>query len=92
MKIPLSLMKTSTYAVMHMSVAICVAYLLSGNWKIALAIGMIEPMVQTVFYFFHERAWHRIENHRKTADHHNEVINSTSPFVHWLEKILKHRH
>lgn len=92
MNIPLSLMKTSTYAVMHMGVAICVAYVLSGSWKIALAIGLVEPMVQTVFYFFHERVWHRVEKRRKVKDHHDEVINSTGPIVGLLEKILKHRH
>lgn len=92
MKIPLSLMKTSTYAVMHMSVAICVAYVLSGSWAIAFAIGMVEPFVQTFCYFFHERIWHRVEKRRKVKDYHDEVINSTGPVVSLLEKILKHRH
>ena len=92
MKIPLSLMKTSTYAVMHMGVAIAVAYVLSGSWKIALSIGLIEPVVQTFCFFFHEKAWHKAEKRMKVKDHHDEVIDSTGPVVRVLEKILRHRH
>ena len=55
-----SLMKTVTYGAMHLTVAMTVAYLLSGSWKIALGIGLIEPLVQTFFYDLHERLWHRL--------------------------------
>ncbi len=51
------LVKTTTYGVMHMFVAIAMAYAISGSWQIALGIGIIEPLVQTVFYNVHERAW-----------------------------------
>lgn len=87
-----AILKTISYAVMHMSIAILIAYILSGNWKVALAIGLLEPCVQTVAYFFHERTWHNIEKNQKTKDAHNEVIDSTSPFSKTLEKFLKHRH
>jgi uncharacterized membrane protein len=49
--------KTASYAVMHLTVAITVAYILSGDWRIALGIGIVEPMVQTVAYTLHERFW-----------------------------------
>jgi uncharacterized membrane protein len=49
--------KTVTYCMMHMSVAITVAYLLSGSLAVALSIGIIEPMVQTVTFNLHERGW-----------------------------------
>jgi uncharacterized membrane protein len=52
-------MKTATYAVMHLLVAIAVAYALTGSWGIALAIGLIEPAVQTVAFAIHERIWAR---------------------------------
>ncbi|MCR9220771.1 MAG: DUF2061 domain-containing protein [Alphaproteobacteria bacterium] len=55
----LSLAKTATYAVMHLVVAMAVAYALSGSWALALGIGLIEPAVQTVAYTLHERAWRR---------------------------------
>lgn len=77
---------------MHMSIAIIVAFALTGSWKAALAIGLIEPCIQTGAYFFHERAWHRIEKKWHAADHHDAVINSVSPVVRLLEKILRHGH
>ena len=46
-----------TYSAMHLMVAISVAFALTGDWRIALGVGVIEPMVQTVAYVFHERAW-----------------------------------
>ena len=52
-----SWMKTATYCAMHFVVAMTVAYLLSGDIHVALSIGIIEPLVQTVFFNMHERAW-----------------------------------
>lgn len=55
-------LKTFTYSVMHFAVAFAVAYVLTGfNWRLALAIGFIEPIVQTVFFTAHDRIWARIE-------------------------------
>ena len=49
--------KTITYSMMHVTVAVIVAYLLSDSLAIALSIGLIEPMVQTCTFYFHERGW-----------------------------------
>lgn len=49
--------KTASYSAMHLTVAVAVAYALSGDWRIALSIGIVEPMVQTVAYAVHERVW-----------------------------------
>lgn len=70
--------KTISYAIMHMVVAITVAYILSGDWRVALAIGLIEPCVQTIAYFFHEKAWHRYGS-RRQAHTHNAITDSTTP-------------
>ncbi|RYG60092.1 MAG: DUF2061 domain-containing protein [Alphaproteobacteria bacterium] len=91
MKVSYSLMKTGTYALMHMTVAIGIAFALSGSWKTALAIGLIEPLVQTFCFFFHERAWHKVETRARVRDHHDEVINSTTPVGNWLEKLVRRR-
>ena len=56
---PLQAFKTMTYSLMHLSVAMTVAFLLTRSWHAALAIGLIEPLVQTVAYTLHERAWAR---------------------------------
>jgi uncharacterized membrane protein len=49
--------KTITYSITHVTVAVCVAYALSGSIAVALSIGLIEPMVQTFTFYFHERGW-----------------------------------
>ena len=56
---PLQAFKTMTYSFMHLCVAMTVAFVLTGSWHAALAIGIIEPMVQSLAYTLHERAWAR---------------------------------
>ncbi len=54
---PRDLAKTASFSLTHLSIAVCVTYLLTGSLRTALAVGLIEPMVQTLAYFVHERAW-----------------------------------
>lgn len=63
--------KTATYGLMHFVVAFAVALALTRDWRIALAIGTIEPLVQTVFFTVHDRIWTRIE--AKKAGHANDA-------------------
>lgn len=58
-------MKTGSYALMHFIVAITVAYALTLDWRAALAIGIVEPLVQTVAFYFHDKAWSK-----RTGDQH----------------------
>jgi len=55
-----SVIKTLSYSVTHLVVAVSVAYALTNDWRIALGIGLVEPAVQTVAYAIHERVWTRI--------------------------------
>lgn len=54
-------LKTVTYCLMHFVVAVSVAFALTGDIRAALAIGIIEPLVQTVFFTVHDRLWSRAE-------------------------------
>lgn len=92
MKMSNTLLKTLSYALMHMTIAIILAYIVSGSWKIAFAIGLLEPCVQTVAFYFHERMWHKREHRYKLDDHHDNVIDSVSPVTGLVEKILTHKH
>ena len=56
----LALLKTATYYVLHITVAAAVAYAVTGNLWAALTLSLLEPTVQAVAYFFHERAWARV--------------------------------
>lgn len=50
-------LKPVTYSIMHLCVAVTVAFVLTRDWRIALGVGVIEPMVQTLAYMLHEKAW-----------------------------------
>ena len=52
--------KTFTFAAVHFTVAFTVAYLLSGSFLIGGAIALVEPAINTVAYFLHEKVWERI--------------------------------
>jgi uncharacterized membrane protein len=51
--------KTASYYLTHMAVAIGVGYAVTGDWLMAMTFSLVEPAVQAVAYFFHERAWNR---------------------------------
>lgn len=51
--------KTLSYGTIHVMVASTVAYVLTGNWAIALGIGLLEPIVQTLVFPLHEYIWER---------------------------------
>ena len=53
------LAKTLSYLLLHLTVGFSVAWLLTGSLRIAGAIALVEPCVNAVAYFFHERAWKR---------------------------------
>lgn len=57
-------LKVASYGVMHLVIAILVAYAISRDWRIALAVGIVEPFFQTIAYSIHDRIWHRIEHRR----------------------------
>lgn len=54
---PASLLKTITFACLHFSVGFGVTYALTGSVAISTGVALIEPSVNTVVFFFHERAW-----------------------------------
>lgn len=51
--------KTLSFAVMHVAVAFAVVWLMTGNVLVGGAVAMVEPLVNTVAYHFHERIWSR---------------------------------
>ncbi|MFD1709985.1 DUF2061 domain-containing protein [Ottowia sp. GY511] len=54
-----TLKKTASYYVMHITVAAAVAYAVTGDAWMALTLSLLEPTVQAVAFFFHEKAWAR---------------------------------
>lgn len=60
--------KTLSFAVVHFVVAFSVGYALTGSLAVGGAIALIEPLLNTVAYFFHEKAWERIRAPRLQAE------------------------
>ncbi|MGC6331100.1 DUF2061 domain-containing protein [Rhizorhabdus sp. FW153] len=56
---PTDLLKTLTYLSLHLTIGFSVAYALTGSVRVAGGIALIEPCVNAVAFFFHERAWKR---------------------------------
>ncbi|XKG39453.1 DUF2061 domain-containing protein [Marinobacter sp.] len=55
------MIKTMTFALTHFTVAFTVVWLLTGDLLIGSLIALVEPAINTVAYFFHERFWKRFE-------------------------------
>ena len=51
------LIKTFTYLSIHLTIGFSVAYWFTGSVSIAGGIALIEPCVNAVAFFFHEKAW-----------------------------------
>lgn len=59
-----TLLKTLSYYCMHITVAIAVAYVVTGNWWVAMTLSLLEPTVQMLFFFLHEKLWERKKQER----------------------------
>ncbi len=57
--------KTVTFAIVHFTVAFTVAWVITGSWVIGGALALVEPAINTVAYFFHEKAWEKVEARRR---------------------------
>lgn len=53
------LAKTLSYLVIHLIIGFSVAYVFTGSVAIAGGIALVEPCVNGVAFFFHEKVWNR---------------------------------
>ncbi|WP_026339113.1 DUF2061 domain-containing protein [Psychromonas ossibalaenae] len=60
--------KTMTFAILHFSVAFTVTYLLTGSIVIGGAVALVEPAVNTVVFYFHEKVWKKIEARKHSVE------------------------
>lgn len=51
--------KTISFGVMHILIAFGVVWLMTGDVALGGAVALVEPLCNTVGYFFHERFWAR---------------------------------
>ena len=56
-----SIAKAVSYRVLGSFLTAAIALALSGQWDIALGIGLIDGVAKMGAYFLHERVWARIQ-------------------------------
>ena len=56
--------KTMSFAAVHFSVAFTVAWLMTGSWVVGGVLALVEPAINAVAFFFHEKAWERRERRK----------------------------
>jgi len=38
------------------------SWIITGNWKIGVAIGGVEVVTKMILYYLHERAWYKFSD------------------------------
>ena len=82
-----NLSKTLSFLALHLLVGFSVAYAFTGSVALAGGIALVEPLVNAVVFFFHERAWERKERpalldvllHRHGADERSRENAASRP-------------
>ena len=62
--------KTLSFAVVHFTIAFSLGYLFTGSLLVGGALALMEPALNTIAYYWHERAWNRWGN----ADRHEPRV------------------
>lgn len=56
-----SLLKTLTWRITGSTSTFTIAFLVTGNIGMSSGIAIIQMVINTFLYWFHERAWNRIK-------------------------------
>lgn len=55
------MLKTLTFTTMHFCIAFGVTYALTGSIAASGLVAAIEPLCNSVGFYFHEKLWQRVE-------------------------------
>ena len=56
------MLKTLTFTLMHFCIAFAVTYALTGSVAASGLVAAIEPLCNSVGFYFHEKLWQRLES------------------------------
>ncbi|WP_134677323.1 DUF2061 domain-containing protein [Ectopseudomonas khazarica] len=59
------MLKTLTFTIMHFCIAFGVAYLLTGSIAVSGLVAAVEPLCNSVGFYFHEKVWARLEQRKR---------------------------
>jgi len=65
-----SVVKTISWRVIGTIDTVVISYLITGSLVMATSIGSVELFTKMTLYYFHERAWNKINlgRHKPTSD------------------------
>ena len=55
-----SLLKTISWRIVGTIDTILISWIITGTLTLAFSIGLVELVTKMVLYYFHERAWNKI--------------------------------
>lgn len=61
------MLKTLTFTIMHFCIAFAVAYLLTGSIAVSGLVAAVEPLCNSVGFYFHEKIWARLEARKRES-------------------------
>ena len=61
------MLKTLTFTIMHFCIAFGVTYVLTGSVAASSLVAAIEPLCNSVGFYFHEKICQRFERNRQPA-------------------------
>lgn len=61
------MIKTFTFALVHVTVAFSVVYLMTGSVVAGGLVALVEPACNTVAYHFHEKVWAWLQRRRQSS-------------------------
>ena len=59
--------KTLSFAAVHFTIAFSVGFAFTGSVLAGGAIALVEPALNTIAFFFHDRVWERLRQRRPAA-------------------------
>jgi len=65
-----AMLKTITFTLMHFCIAFGVAYALTGSVTVGGLVAVVEPLCNSLGFYFHEKFWQRFENNKSARPSH----------------------
>lgn len=62
------MVKTVTFTLMHFCIAFLVTYALTGSLAAGGLVAAIEPLCNSVGFYFHEKFWQRLDKRQVPRD------------------------
>ncbi len=63
-----SIVKALSWRVTGTLDTVLISFLISGQWRVAISIGVVELFTKITLYYIHERVWNKISLGRVETD------------------------